>query len=220
MNERLAYIGKLAFMSLFSFSKIILLGFVSTSLFGVLAFFIVLTENSPGQSAHVSADPFLFTIIFIRPLACLLYVLTIFLSPYLVLVIATKYSYSKIAHRIITDKSERYLDPLLDKVLTKFKSNSESAGHAHNPKVIKKELIRILRNENESRWLKAVIGLSLKQIDFHDVDFNKDNFSFTEVLKMKVIQAIHTISKPSRKYFWLLILTQWLFLLIIWLVPI
>lgn len=221
MKDKLLYFGKLSASAAFSFVKINALGFISWGLTFSIAFVIMVYKVNPGQSAHASALPFLIGMVFGFPFSTLMMVFLGFVAPYLFFSLGTKYVVSKTAHRIITDRSESMIVPILDKILSKvFTEQSGLLKRGADYALLKLKLIEQAKNETENKWVRRVIVFGLKQVKLDDVEFGNDAQDNQTIIRNKILKAIHEISKPSRKLIWLLIGVQWLILLLIWLLPV
>ena len=101
MKEKIIYFTKLASMSIFSFIKITLIGLISTVLVCILDFIVLSKNIDPGQSAHVSAIPYLLMIFFSKPIGSILFYLTLIASPFLFFTLGNKYILSKLDRKSV-----------------------------------------------------------------------------------------------------------------------
>lgn len=219
LKDKIIYFGKLSASAVFSLVKINVLGFISTGLTVGLVFFIMVYKVNPGQSAHVSALPFLMMAVTGYPLHSLLILFLSFITPYLYVTFSIKYVVTKTAHRLIGDGSEKLIVPLLDRVLAKF--GPEGSGllkKGTDYAKLKLKLIEQVKNDTENKWVRRVIVLGLKQARLDDIEFGNEEQDHQAIIRNKILDAIREVSKPSRKLIWLLLLTQWLIVLFVWLV--
>ncbi len=217
MNERVIYFAKLTGMSIFSFIKINMLGATSTAIFALVGFILLNKNIDPGPSVHGSPIPYLMQIFLSKPFTSSLFYLVFVASPFLFFFLGNKYILSKVIHKVLRDKSENYLEPILDRVLIKIKEIKDNLiGNGENYKNIKIKLTNQLKNENENKWLKRTISYGLKKAKLDDVDFKDENLSHVDVIKKKIIQTLMDVSLPSRRAIWILILIQWIVVLLIW----
>ena len=219
MKENLKYISKLSTTAIFSFLKINILAAFSTIIVSIIGF-ILLTKNiDAGHSGHVSAIPFLVQTFLARPIGSILWYLVCLVSPFLFSALGNKYILQKLAYKIITDKSENVINPLLDRILQKFKiKQPEVLKNTGDFSLNKLKLVQEIKNDkSENKWLRKIITFGIKKINLDDVDFHQENLNFFDIIKIKTLQSLQNISKPSRKIIWLVITIQWLILIFIWL---
>ncbi|MDR1876610.1 MAG: hypothetical protein LBQ84_03205 [Flavobacteriaceae bacterium] len=219
VKEHITYFLKISASAAFTFVKINLLGFVSTLAVLIIGGILILLSNNNAHAGHVGGEAFLIVLFVQRPLGCILWLLLLS-SPYLFFFLGNKYVVSKIINRIISDKAENYLYPLLDTVLQKFKE--------HQPELIKKgadnslmklKLIQEAKNNVKNKWIRRIIVFGVKKMQLDDIDFTQENVSFSDIIKTKIINTLNNISAPNKNIFWIIIGVQWLILLIIWLIP-
>lgn len=220
MKEKTIYVAKLTTSSIFSFIKINVIGAMSTSLILILGFIILSKNINPGHSEHVSVIPYLAMIFAVKPISSILFYITLIASPLLFFFLGNKYILSKVINKVLKDKSEKYIYPILDKILIKVKDSKDNLlQNGENYNDVKKKIIQQLKNENENRLTKKVIEYGLKKVKLDDVDFRNENLSIIEILKSKIIQVLQNISEPSRQSLLVLLATQWIILLLIWILP-
>ncbi|WCM42680.1 hypothetical protein MG290_03100 [Flavobacterium sp. CBA20B-1] len=215
MKENFKYIAKLSTTDLFSFLKINILATFSTIIVAIIGFFL-LTENiNAGNSGHASPLPFLLLTFLARPLGSILWYLICIGSPFLFFALGNKYILQKLSNKVITDKSESALNPLLEKGLQKFKTKQpEVLKNTGDFSVNKLKLIQEIKNDqSENKWLRKIIVFGMKKIKLDYVDFSKENQNFFDIIKEKTIQSLQNITKPSRKPIWIAISIQWIILL-------
>jgi hypothetical protein len=220
MKEKTIYVAKLTTSSIFSFIKINVIGAISSTLILILGFIILSTDIDPGHSGHVSAIPYLVMIFAVKPISSILFYITLIASPLLFFFLGNKYILSKVINKVLKDKSEKYIYPILDKILIKIKDNKDNLlKNGENYNDVKKKIIQQLKNENENRLTKKIVEYGLKKVKLDDVDFRNENLSIVEILKSKIIQVLQNISEPSRQSIWILLAAQWIILLLIWILP-
>jgi hypothetical protein len=210
MTRQLVQISKLARIGLFSWVKIMLLSIVSTLLsfiIGVYYFFKNITEielttnNWLGDlwgilGSHLTGAFFLFLV---------------FNSIWLLIYLANDYVMYKIIYQLISDNSEKVLEPILDKSLASMKLKfPKLMQKGVDFSMTKLKLIEEIKTSNENRFIKKIIVFCLDQVYLADVDLNKENVSFEEILKIKIIQILKGITEPTRIWILLVILFQWL----------
>lgn len=119
MTEHLKYFAKLSSISIFSFLKINFLGSFTTIIIAIIGFIDLTKDINVGSSGHFSAIPFVIMTFANRPIGSILWFLVCVLSPFLFFAIGNKYILNKIANKIVNEKFETLIYPLLDKVLSK-----------------------------------------------------------------------------------------------------
>jgi hypothetical protein len=220
MKERIKYFAKLSSTAALSWIKINLLGAFSTAVVFIIAIIFLAKNIDAGHSAHVSAIPFLIMVFMNKPLSSILF-LGIFFSPFLIFALGNKYIISKLINKVIKDKSEVYLEPFIDKMFSKFQEKQpDLIKKGADASLVKLKLINQIKAESENKWLKRIITFGLKKIKLDEVDFSNQKVSFSEIIKTKLITALHEFSEPSKKGIFIILGLQWLFLLIIVLSPI
>jgi hypothetical protein len=214
MKENLKYVTKLASESIISFIKINLFGLFSTVLFGIVGFILISTLTDSGQTGHVGAIPYLVLIFKSRPISSIIFYLLLIASPILFFILGNKYITSKLTNKLLKDNSESYIYPIIDAILAKLKVSLEKG----NTTDITDKLIQQLKNEGGNKWINRIIAFGLKKAKLDDIDFNKENQSVDEIIKFKIVQTLESVPEPSRKNISLLLIIQWVFILIVWII--
>ena len=224
MKEKIRYFAKISSVALFSFIKINLLGFISTFFCFTIGLYLLsasINSGIPNQGLGHGNSGILFIVFcfLARPIGTILLIL-IFSAPFLYFMLGNKYIISKMITRLIKDKSEDTINPLLEKVLKKVKTNQpQLLKKGADLSLTKIELLNQVKSETDNKWLKKVILFGLKKVKLDDVDFNRDNIDFSTILKTKTINALQNVREPSRKSILLVLTLQFIFLFIIWLFP-
>lgn len=215
MNNQLQQISKLARIGLFSWVKIMLLSIVSTLLsflIGVYYFFKSISESELTAnnwfsdiwgilSSHLTGAFFLFLV---------------FNSIWLLIYLANDYVTYKIIYQLISNNSEKVLEPILDKSLASMKAKfPKLMQKGADFSMTKLKLIEEIKTSKENRFIKKIIVFCLDQVYLADVDLSKENLSFEEILKIKIIQILKGITEPTRIWILLVILFQWLVVIFI-----
>ena len=219
MKENLIYFAKLSASAVASFVKINILGSFTT-VFVVVVEFVLMSKNiNAGSSAHVSAIPFLTMMFAFRPIGSILCYITCLASSFLFFTLGNKYIISKLANKLITDKSESLINPLLDKVINKFQAKQPIAiKNVGDFSINKLKIIQDIQNDDsENKWLRKIVVFGMKKIKLDDIDFNQENQNFYDIIKLKTHQTLKNISEPSRKSIFILIGVQFAILLFVWL---
>jgi hypothetical protein len=215
MNNQLKQISKLARIGLFSWVKIMLLSILSTILsfiLGVYYFFKNITES------ELTTNNWLGDLweILSSNLVSVFFLFLVFNSIWLLIYLANDYVTYKIIYQLISDNSEKVIEPILDKTLASMKAKfPKLMQKGADFSMTKLKLIEEIKTSNENRFIKKIIVFCLDQVYLADVDLNKENTSFEEILKIKIIQILKGITEPTRIWILLVILFQWLVVLFI-----
>lgn len=217
MKEQVKYFAKITSVAVFSFIKINLLGSVNTLICCTIGSFLLLANV--GHAAHTNSGALILLVFFTsNPLGTTLLML-IFLAPILYIILGNKYILSKVIHSLIKDKSESTITPLLDTILTKFKDNQpDGLKKGADLGLAKIKLLDQVKSETDNKWLKKVLSFGLKKIKLDDVDLSQDNIDLKDIIKTKTITALHNSTEPSRKGILAILILQWIFLLMIWII--
>ena len=210
MNNQLKQISILARIGLFSWVKIMSLSIVSTILsfiLGVYYFFKNISES------ELTANNWLSDIwgIITSNLTEAFFLFLVINSIWLLIYLANDYVIYKIIYQLISDNSEKVLEPILDKSLASMKAKfPKLMQRGADYSMTKLKLIEEIKTSKENRFIKKIIVFCLDQVYLADVDLNKENVSFEEILKIKIIQILKGITEPTRIWILLVILFQWL----------
>jgi hypothetical protein len=210
MNNQLKQISILARIGLFSWVKIMSLSIVSTILsfiLGVYYFFKNISES------ELTANNWLSDIwgIITSNLTEAFFLFLVINSIWLLIYLANDYVMYKIIYQLISDNSEKVLEPILDKSLASMKTKfPKLMQKGADYSMTKLKLIEEIKTSKENRFIKKIIVFCLDQVYLADVDLNKENVSFEEILKIKIIQILKGITEPTRIWILLVILFQWL----------
>ncbi len=108
------------------------------------------------------------------------------------------------------------MEPILDKSLASMKVKfPKLMQKGADYSMTKLKLIEEIKSSREKRFIKKIIVFCLNQVYLADVDLNKVNVSFEEILKVKIIQILKDITEPTRLWILLVILFQWLVVIFI-----
>ncbi len=215
MKEHLIYIAKLSSIAVFNWIKINLLGLISTIITFVIGLCVLLYQVDTGHAGHAGILPVLLILFMTRPLGSILLVL-IFSCNILYVTLGNKYVIGRVINKIINDKAESHILPLIDNILSKLKVNQpDLIKKGADYSMVKLKLIDQAKKESENKWIRKAICFGMEKIRLDDVDFNQENLSFNEIIKQKLFATLHNMSAPSMQPIWLTVLFQWVSLLII-----
>ncbi|RQO30227.1 hypothetical protein DBR32_11660 [Taibaiella sp. KBW10] len=213
MKENLKYMARLTAMAAGTWIKIS--GFFgSISVISVfLGLFFLLKDGSAGSSAHVSAAPALILMFLQKPIGSLLWILLL-VCVYLVMVFCGKYVITKLINRIVQDKSETVILPVLDKIISKSKAlQPELMKQGVDKTMLKVQMIHQIKETSENKWVKRILTFAFKKIALDDIDFNQDKIQIDELIKTKVTHLLYNITEASKTPFWIILGFQMISLL-------
>jgi ABC-type multidrug transport system fused ATPase/permease subunit len=212
MKEQLKYFAKLSSIALFSLAKINIMGAVSTILTFIVGFILLSKSVETGHAGFIAGLGTMFTV---KPVGMILLAL-ILLSPMLYFFLGNKYVTQKIINQLVQDKSENIIDPIIDKILFKFKAKQpETLKKGADYALLKLKLINQIKEESDNTWLKRIILYGMEKVQLSDVDFSDDDVDFSSIIKQKTVVALENITEPSRRNIWILLILQVVFVLII-----
>ena len=215
MNNQLKQVGKLAQIGLFSWVKIMLLSIFSTLLSFIIGVYYFIKGITESEISSTNWFGDLWEIMSSN-LVSAFFLFLVFNSIWLLIYLANDYVTYKIIYQLISDNSEKVLEPILDKSLTSMKAKfPKLMQKGADFSMTKLKLIEEIKTSKENRFIKKIIVFCLDQIYLADVDLNKENNSFEEILKFKIIQILKGITEPSRIWILLVILFQWLVVIFI-----
>jgi hypothetical protein len=143
--------------------------------------------------------------------------LSLFICPYLLFTLGSKYLLSKTIHQILNDKGEKILYPLIEKIIDKIKmQNPDLFNKGEDFVKLKLKMLLEVEQSDENKWIKKIVKYGLKKIELSEVDFNNtDNKSTASILNDKIITKLKAISKPSRSFFWIILSVNFLIFILI-----
>ena len=216
MKENLQYTAKLAGSAALSFLKINVPGQLLVGIFSA-AILVTLLFQSVDGGAHAGAEAGVVLIFLARPFACILALLAFFASPILLFYLGNKYIITKLINKVISDKGENILFPLLDKVLNKLQEKQPALFAKGSDKVLLKiKMVQEIKESTENKWFKRILLFALNKVHLSELDLADENMSFNDVVKKSTLTVLKSITEPSRSFFWIICGAQVLvFLLII-----
>ena len=205
MNDNLKYTAKLFGSATFSFIKINILGQLLFAFIGVITLCTIVYQSGNGMG-HITGSAIIMLLFALRPIGFSLTVLSLIAIPFLLFSLGNKYILSKTIHKLLSDKGEVLLFPIIDKVLNKIKSNQpDLLKKGTDTAKLKLKLIQEIKDSSDNKWLKKIIIYGFQKISLEEVDFKDENVSFTEIIKDKIITGLKNVSEPSRKFFWIIL---------------
>ncbi|MDF2931772.1 MAG: hypothetical protein K0R36_1103 [Chryseobacterium sp.] len=208
IGEDFKYFAKLFGKATLIFLKINLIGQISIAILCITTLIIIIrqTFGNGGGPGHASGEAAIIVLFMERPIAFGLTLVSIFASPFLLFSMGNKYVMFKTINSLITDKGEKLLFPIIDKILLKVKQ--------HQPELFKQgvdktklqlKILQEIRDSKQNKWLKKIIAFGFKKVDLNEIDFKDENVSFSEIIKTKIIDQLKNISEPSRFFFWVIL---------------
>lgn len=216
VNVDFKYIAKLLSRATLSFLKINLIGQISIAILGIITIILIVNQTfNGGGPVHTNGEAAILVLFAARPIAFGLAVLTIFGAPFILFTLGNKYVMLRTINRLIADKGEQLLFPIIDRILNKVKANqSQLLQKGVNKTKLQLKVLQEIRDSKENKWFKKIISFGFKRVDLNEIDFNDENVSFTEILKAKIIDKLKDISEPSRLFFYLILGWQTLILVL------
>ncbi|WP_394772697.1 hypothetical protein [Flavobacterium sp.] len=207
MNDNLKYITKLFSTATFSFIKINIIGQLLVAFIAVLTLCTVIYQSSSGPGlAHANGIAIVLVLFALRPIGFSLAVLCIFILPFLLFSLGNKYILSKTINKIISDKGEVLLYPIIDKILSKINSNHpDLLKKGTDTAKLKLKVLQEIKDSKENKWLKKIIIFGFRKVSLDDVDFTDENINLSDVIKEKTITVLKNVSQPSRNFFWIIL---------------
>jgi hypothetical protein len=216
--DKLKYTARLAGVAAFTLMKIMLAGIMFSAVAGTTALIIILAQLQGAGHGLAHAGAAAMALLFaIRPFGMIIFCVIAFVSPWLFLVLGNKYILRKIIYRIIKDKGESLLEPLLDTILGKLKKNQpELLKQGTDMARLRLQALQEIKSSSENKWLRraAAWGLSKAQLDH--LEAGNETLDFTDIIKQRTIAALHDSMAPSRKFFWVIVGVEWLLVALIY----
>jgi hypothetical protein len=126
-------------------------------------------------------------------------------------VLGNKYILMKLAGRVINDTGETFLYPLLDKALSKVRTDQpELLRKGGDSLKARLRLIQGIKDQHENKWAKRITQWGLEKAELNDVDLGAENLSLTQTLRDRIVNALRAATSPSRSFFWITVTIQWL----------
>ncbi|MCW3168258.1 hypothetical protein OMO38_06935 [Chryseobacterium sp. 09-1422] len=208
INEDVKYFARLFGRATSSFLKINLIGQFAIAILCVATLMLIIMQTYPsgGGPVHTSGEAAVAVLFMQRPIAFGLTVISILASPFLLFSMGNKYVMFKTINRLIADKGEKLLFPILDKILSKVKEHQPELFRQGVDKTkLQLRILQEIRDSKQNKWLKKIITFGFKKVDLNEIDFKDENVSFSEIIKIKIIDQLKSISEPSRLFFWVIL---------------
>jgi hypothetical protein len=193
MKENLQYTAKLAGLAVLTFLKINVPGLLLIGIFSGATLVTLLFQFADGASAgaHAGGEAAVLLIFFARPLASSVALITYFASPFLLFWLGNKYILTKLINKLINDKGENILFPLLDKVLNKLQEKQPALFAKGSDKaLLKLKMVQEIKESTENKWFKRIILFALKKVHLSELDLADENRSFNDVVKKSTLTVL------------------------------
>ncbi|MBL4586252.1 MAG: hypothetical protein JKX84_04220 [Flavobacteriales bacterium] len=208
MKIELKSIAKLAATSSFKWAKFFFFGLFFTTICAVISCYLLMSNGSGGAAPHgngilvvfvlfihfLSADPYVF----------LTFLLSTFVFPYIYFAIASKlaiqagisYLWNNNFQDWLMDKFKHYVSKISD-------SKSTSVTSLKDYTKIKLKIASSIKEDDDaSKWQKRILSFTLKRINMDDVDFSKPDTKLSDVLVLKINEALTELARPSNGIFY------------------
>ncbi len=213
LTNRITYISKLSGKFIWNLLKTYFIGFFFTAIYLFLGIFSLAYQIDIGKAGHVGPLPFLMMSVLTKPISSISFYLFFLISNYVLIPFSGNYALSKTINTLIKDKSDSFIIPVIEKTIMKIEEREPDLFKSE--KLIsqsKKQLINAINKTNENKIIKRIVRFGLKKINMDDIDFNNTNFSYTSIVTGKIINQLHSLSQPSYKTLWVVIIIQWIIL--------
>ncbi|MGI9649830.1 hypothetical protein [Chryseobacterium sp. RLHN22] len=208
ITDEFKYVAKLLSRATLSFLKINLIGQVSIAVLCIITIVVIVSQtfNNGGGPVHTNGEAAIVVLFLARPISFGLTVLSILGAPFLLFTLGNKYVMFRTINRLISDKGEQLLFPIIDRILNKIKTNQPQLMQSGVDKTkLQLKVLQEIRDSKENKWFKKIIAYGFKKVELDEIDFKDENVSFTEIVKNKIIDKLKDISEPSRLFFYLIL---------------
>lgn len=209
MADSIKYFTKLTSSSFLTFIKVNLLGLFSTFCVAIIGFYFIGENMTKGADVSSGFILKLSSVIQEKYFSIPLFLISIIVGPVLFFVFGNKYILSKIIYQLISDKAEKIIHPLIDRIALSVNKGDLMKKNGEKISDLKDKLANQLKNENENKWVKKAVHFGLQSAKLDAIDFSKEGFSVSVVLKEKIILALKESSEPSRLFIWIVLCVQW-----------
>lgn len=208
ITDEFKYVAKLLSRATLSFLKINLIGQISIAVLCIITMVVIVSQtfNNGGGPVHTNGEAAIVVLFLARPISFGLTVLSILGAPFLLFTLGNKYVMFRTINRLISDKGEQLLFPIIDRILNKIKTNQPQLMQSGVDKTkLQLKVLQEIRDSKENKWFKKIIAYGFKKVELDEIDFKDENVSFTEIVKNKIIDKLKDISEPSRLFFYLIL---------------
>ena len=219
MIDNVKYGLKLSGFGAFSFIKVAVFGLFSAVVSLITGIILLSNASGTNEAGEVYESSFS-TFIKDSPYLSVLLLITL-ISIYFVFSFSTQYAFRKVARRILDDKAESFLEPIMDKAMDKTmgrideteKQNMVQRGMDYS--VLKLQTINNVKQETNNKWLRYLLVLGFSKLKLDDIPFDDPKFNVRSEIKTRVIEGIKDFATPDKQFFWMIIGYHWIAVLII-----
>lgn len=214
MRDNIKYGVKLSGVGVFSFLKLAVVG-VSSAIISLITGIVLLSNGLLVDEQGKAYESSFSTFIKDYPYLSILLLLTV-ISIYFVFSFASQYAMRKVASRVIEDKAETYLEPMMDKAMDKTLGNiseEEKRGMIQRGldySVLKLQTVNNIKEESSNRWVKYLLAYGFSKLKLDDIPFGDEKFNVRDEIKKRVMIAIKDFATPSSQLFWAIVIYHWL----------
>lgn len=204
-------------MAVFTVLKLYMVAMLS-SVASLVISVIILITSAPGAAPHASGAAALLVLASTRPWNCII-ALLIVVTGFLLIILAGKYTVNKVVHRIVSDKSENTILPLLNKVIEQFRQGRPAAmDKVSEATWSKMRLIQEVKEHSENPWVRRALVFAFKKARLEDIDLARQDMQLSELIRDRTMLAIREMSTPDKSLFWIVIGIQWVLVLTAYLI--
>ncbi|MDR2222113.1 MAG: hypothetical protein LBE34_05165 [Flavobacteriaceae bacterium] len=219
MIDKIKYTAKISSIGVFNFVVMVFLGAFSAAMTFTIGL-MLLMYGSHMNAGHTSGEFVLIALAMVYPIQSIALLLTV-ISVYFIYAMSTSYAIKKVASKLVADKSESLLYPVIDKALDKTmggydeeaKSNMVQKGTDFA--LLQMKAIDNIKNESNNIWVRRLLVMGFEKLRLDDIPFGEEKGNVREAIKMKIVGFIQDFATPDRKKYWYILLYHWLVVLMI-----
>ncbi|MCC9042524.1 hypothetical protein LNQ81_07455 [Myroides sp. M-43] len=214
MIDNVKYGLKLSGFGVFNFMKLAFVG-IGSAVISLIAGIVLLSKGLlVDKHGNVYKSSFS-TFISDYPYQSILLFLTL-ISIFFLFSFSSQYAMRKVASRILDDRAESFLEPIMDKAMDKTmgkindaeKQNMVQRGIDYS--VLKLQTINNVKQETSNRWLRYLLVLGFSKLKLEDIPFDDPKFNVRSEIKTRVLDVIKEFAAPSSQFFWTIIVYHWI----------
>ncbi|MDR0229431.1 MAG: hypothetical protein LBI72_10250 [Flavobacteriaceae bacterium] len=219
MIDKIKYTAKISSIGVFNFVGMSFFGAFSAAMTFTIGL-MLLMYGSQMNAGHTSGEFVIIALAMMYPIQSIALLLTV-ISVYFIYAMSTSYAIKKVASKLVADKSESLLYPVIDKALDKTmggydeeaKSNMVQKGTDFA--LLQMKAIDNIKNESNNVWVRRLLVMGFEKLQIDDIPFGEEKGNIREAIKMKIVGFIQDFATPDRKKYWYILLYHWLVVLMI-----
>ena len=220
MQQHLKDFGKYAASAALSLVLVLLVGAVTSLTVLLMGGFEILTKDRV-IGGHADAGLALFFVALLHPICSVILLVAGIILPIVYFGVGYKTVLKKVIYKVLHEKGESIIYPLLDKLLNEFRQKQPSSVKTTTDYSLKKlQLMESIKQGQGNGLLRRVVAFGLSKVKLNDVELNKEGRDFYEVIKIATVQQLKQVSKPSWWPLLIILILQWLGLYAIKLLPV